>query len=188
MKNGINLATHPLRGRDGMFAAIVILALLALAASAAHVAFALRARGTIVELTEELVRIDDRNGMLTDQLHASRERVTAPTARNILRELLAIHESGTTQSIPPAEVLGELAQVFPTDARTLSVEILSLPSEQTLTLEVVADSASAAASLLSGLSQSPLVAEAEILDERHHTDGGVFLRIGAKLGLAGVVK
>ncbi len=188
MKNGINLATHPLRGRDGMFAAIVILVLLAVAASAAHVAFSLRARGAIVELTEELARIDDRNGKLTDQLDASRERVSAPPARNILGELLAIHESGTTRSIPPAEVLGELAQAFPVDARTLSVEILSSPSEQTLTLEVVADSTSAAASLVSGLSQSPLVADAEILDERHHTDGGIFLRIGAKLDLAGVVK
>jgi hypothetical protein len=188
LKNGINLATHPLRGRDGIFAAIVMLVLLALAASAAHVAWALRARGAIVELTDELVRIDDRHSRLAGQLDAFRERVSAPSARNILRELLAIHESGTARSTPPAEVLGELARAFPRDAIALSVEIVSLPSEQTLTLEVVADSTSAAASLLSGLSQSPLLADAEILDERHHVDGGIFMRIGAKIGVAGVVE
>ena len=162
--------------------------LFALAASAAHVAVALSVREEIRELSGEIVRAENRSDNLADQLAASRERVAAPSVRNIIRELLAIHESGTTRSIPPAEVLSELALVFPLDARTLSVEILSSPSEQTLTLEVVADSTSAAASLVSGLSQSPLVADAEILDERHHNDGGIFLRIGVKMALPGVVE
>ena len=171
-----------------MLAAGGILLLFALAASATHVAFALSARRAIVALTEEIVRLEDRSGKLADQLAASRERVTSPSVRNVIRELVAIHESGTTRSIPPAEILRELALLFPLDARTLSVEILSLPSDQTLTLEVVADSTRAAESLLAGLSQSPLVADAEILDERHHNDGGILLRIGVKVASPGVVE
>ena len=171
-----------------MPAAIGILVLFALAASAAHVAVALSVREEIGELSEEVVRAESRNNKLADQLAASRERVAAPSVRNLIRELLAIHESGTTRSIPPAEVLGELALVFPLDARTLSVEILSFPSGQTLTLEVLADTTGAAESLLAGLSQSSLVADAEILDERHRNDGGIFLRIGVKLALPGVVE
>ena len=106
-------------------------------------------------------------------------------ARKLIRELVAIDQSGITQAVPPARILSELARVMPDDAKTLSVELKTLLPEQIVRLEVVSDSSEGAELLFDRLSQSPLVIEAEILDERHGNDGGIYMLLGARLALPG---
>jgi Tfp pilus assembly protein PilN len=157
----------------------------ALVASGVHVAVFLRSARSVEDLKDEIARIEAQRTRTVGELDTSRARISAPSAQKLIRELIAIEGSGITRSVPPAEVLSELTRVMPDDAKTLSVELETSLPEQRLQLEVLSDSTEAAEQLLEGLSQSPMVVEAEILDERHGADGGIYLRVGAELTLPG---
>jgi hypothetical protein len=171
-----------------MLVATGIMVLAALVASGVHVAVFVRNARAVKDLKDEIAKIETQRTETADELDASRARISGPSAQKLIRELIAIEGSGITRSVPPAQILSELARVIPDDAKTLSVELETSLPEQKLQLEVVSDSTEAAEQLLEGLSQSPMVVEAEILDERHGTDGGIYLRIGAELTLPGDVQ
>lgn len=185
MNQGINLASRPLRDRHWMLVATGIMVLAALVASGLHAAVFLRNARAVNDLKDEIARIEAQSAKTAGEFDASRARISGPSAQKLIRELIAIEGSGITQSVPPAQILSELARVMPHDARILSVKLETSLPEQKLQLEVVSDSTEAAEQLLEGLSQSPMVVEAEILGERHGTGGVIYLRVGAELILPG---
>jgi hypothetical protein len=122
-------------------------------------------------MRDGVTRMEERLDLLvrkTKDAHQSLER--APSKETV-RWLVALERSHATEAVHPTEILRAIDEALPLDARILS-----------LRLEALAGAAPSAADFVFGLSKSSLVRDVEILEERHQSDGEIFLRIEADLG------
>ncbi len=179
MKQGINFATRANRG-TGLAGTVGWLAMLVVLAATAFHAFAfVQIHNQVEALRAERLRREDRLGALQRQMEAARRTLDTLGVSGTVRQLVALERSGATRAASPSALLSLLAEALPPEARIISVNLKPSPPE--LRFEAMAGTVDAASHLLGEIAGSPRVARAEILEERHLSDGEIYLRIEARL-------
>ncbi len=118
---------------------------------------------------------------LDRQLETVRADLDTPAASETIEQLVALDRSGVLMTIAPAEVLSEIAKVPPGEARVISARLRAAASQRELELDAVTTDPEAAVTFLGGLTESPLVRRAEVLEETPVSGAEFFYRIVAEL-------
>jgi hypothetical protein len=125
--------------------------------------------------------MENRLDFLVQGSSKARQALERAPASDTIRWLVAVARSGAIKAVCPTEALGAAADALPRDARILSLRLESSPPEAEMTIEALAGDPRSAADFVFGLSESSLVLQTEILEERHQGDGDIRLRISASL-------
>lgn len=182
MKNGINLSSSRsfLDGIPPKLWGFVLLAILLV--SGLHVAMLFRIQSAREDLVDRLQIGRDRLERLEEGLETVRAELETQAASETIEELIALERSGILMTIAPSEVLYEIAKVLPEEARVTSVRLSAAVSQGELELDAVSADPHAVVSFLGGLTESPLVRRAEVLEETPVSGGEFLYRIVAELG------
>ncbi len=185
MKNGINLSSSrsflgeipPKLWWFVLFGVLLV--------SGLHVAMMLRLRSAKEEFTHRIQMGQDGLERSERQLETVRTYLDAPAAAETIGQLVALDRAGLPVTIAPAAVLYEISKVLPEEARVISVRLSATASQGELELDAATANPHAVVSFLSGLTESPLVRRAEVLEETPRPGGEFFYRIVAELGPTG---
>ena len=165
MKNGINLSSSrsffeevpPRLWWIDLFAILLV--------SGLHVAMMWRLQSAKEDLTHRMHAGQGSLERLDRQLETVRADLDTPAASETIEQLVALDRSGVLMTIAPAEVLSEIAKVPPGEARVISARLRAAASQRELELDAVTTDPEAAVTFLGGLTESPLVRRAEVLEE-----------------------
>ena len=178
MKNGINLSSSrsffdeipPKLWWFVLFAVFLV--------SGFHVAMMLRLQSAKEDFTQRMHVGQDSLEGLDRQLEIVHADLETKAASETIEQLIALDRSGILMTIAPSEVLYEIARALPKEARLTSVRL----SAAELELDAVTTNPHAVVTFLGGLTESPLVRRAEVLEETPVPGGEFFYRIVAELG------
>jgi hypothetical protein len=182
LKQGINLASQPVNASRVLRAVGWLVLIFGLAGSIVHLHLVLEQSRGVGGLREDVEHLESRLASMELGMVEAQQALGTPASTEVLRLLAAVEASGATRAASPARVLTMLAQVFPPEARLLSLKLRSLPPQPELILETMAESPESAARLLGELSHQSTVIRAAILDERHLDSEEIYLRIRVDLG------
>jgi Tfp pilus assembly protein PilN len=187
LRNGINLTSRrPLLGEiPPQLWWIALLAILL--ASGTHFATIIHARAATEELARQTEAREASLVRLDRGLETLRADLGTPDASKTIEQLVALDRSGILTTVTPSEVLSEIADVLPEEVRVTSLRLSSSPPGAELELDSVTADPHAAVAFLAGLTESPLVRRAEVLEERPLVGGEFFYRIVAELSPASAV-
>jgi hypothetical protein len=163
----------------------VTIVLLTFLATWVHLFWWFRAKQEVVRTREDVRVMEARLDFLVQKADVVYRTLENEPSPEIIQWLIALERSGVTREVDPTEVLAAIDDALPVDARVLSLRLKGAPPDREMTIEAVADNPRSAADFVAGLSGAACVLETEILEERHLSDGGIMLRIGAGLASRG---
>jgi Tfp pilus assembly protein PilN len=142
----------------------------------------LRLQSAREDLTQRMHVGQDSLEGLDRQLETVRADLETKGTSDVIQQLIALDRSGILMTIAPSDVLYEIAKVLPEEARLVSVRLSAAVSQGELELDAVTANPHAVVAFLGGLTESPLVRRAEVLEETPVLGGEYFYRIVAELG------